>query len=49
MYSINLGYIIFIQSGDTPLKVARSIGLLDLVDELVSRGATVSEEDNVSY
>ena len=42
-------HIIFIQSEITPLKVACSFSSWDVVDELVSRGATVSGEDNVSY
>ena len=49
MYSINLGYIIFTQSGITPLIVAGFYNHWDLADELISRGATVSGIDNVSY
>ena len=40
-------HIIFIQSEIAPLNVACSIGSWDVVDELVSRGATVSGEDYV--
>ena len=39
----------FIQFGITPLELASYEGSWDVVDELVSRGATVSGEDNVSY
>ena len=49
VYVLELPHIIFIQSGITSLKVACSFGSRDVVDELLSRGATVSGEDNVSY